>query len=212
MKNLILGHEHTFWIKCLPYQIFWSLSPVNIIIVHNNSNVNIWYHWCVIIETTRTKNPNMLSVRHGCKHMITNIISNVQVRNRIDSPKKLFLVEFWSSLIANFRKNQEKTLRLALEQHGQGHALISRRVDFSNNDYKICKRFQSGLPDPDCAKFGKYCQKSLLSKYFAKFFGNIFKAKNLPFLKYQLWPLILTKFIKLIVCRNMICCLRNRCN
>jgi len=36
---------------------------------------------------------------------------------------------------------------------------------------------------PDC---GKYCHKSLLSKKFAAFVGNIFCVKIFPFLKYQL--------------------------
>jgi len=54
----------------------------------------------------------------------------------------------------------------------------------------------SGLPDG--AKFGKYCQKSLFSKKFVNFFGNIFNAINLPFLKYQLWLRTLTQFFKFI--------------
>jgi len=42
----------------------------------------------------------------------------------------------------------------------------------------------AGLPDDD--KFGKYCQKSLFSKNLPIFWQRFFKAKNLPFLKYQL--------------------------
>jgi len=38
----------------------------------------------------------------------------------------------------------------------------------------------------DVAKFGKYCQKSLLSKTFANFWQYFFIPKHLPFFKHQL--------------------------
>jgi len=50
-------------------------------------------------------------------------------------------------------------------------------------NFKILSPY-SGLPDG--TKFGKYCQKSLFSKTFANFYGNIFSAKNFPFLNDQL--------------------------
>jgi len=56
--------------------------------------------------------------------------------------------------------------------------------------------FQSGLPDG--AKLSKYCQKSLFSKRFAIFWQCFFNAKNLLFLKHQLF-LLFTKFIKIIL-------------
>jgi len=40
------------------------------------------------------------------------------------------------------------------------------------NTWLAANTSHSGLPDD--AKFGKYCQKSLFSKKFANFFGNIF--------------------------------------
>jgi len=59
--------------------------------------------------------------------------------------------------------------------------------------YCICR--QGCQMVPNLANIAKmHC----FPKSLPNFFGNIFYCQNLPFFKYQLWQLTLTKFIKLI--------------
>jgi len=47
-------------------------------------------------------------------------------------------------------------------------------VVFRGARLAVLKELDCGPGLPDGAKFGKYCQKSLFSKKFANFYGNIF--------------------------------------